>query len=205
MCVCQHRVPIHRKLVYFWGNTGFGLTKDLLILCKNFIHNVAYLPMSIDLLSVFKIDKIQDQSVSTKYLTVCLYSHQQLAFRESCQLAMITKISYQIAWPMTLPPTYDAIKRETSRKFSIREKPAEFMGTGHHQCKDGLIPSIKHNIYESVEMFSQDFKVEPQVFILTLSILFCCGICDSVSYIISVFIFLVFVKFIILCMSTVTL
>jgi hypothetical protein len=53
---------------------------------------------------------------------------------------------------MTLAPTYDANKRETSRKLSIREKPAEFLGTGH-QCKDGLLPSIKRNIYESVEMF----------------------------------------------------
>jgi hypothetical protein len=54
---------------------------------------------------------------------------------------------------MTLTPTYEAIKHETSRKPSIREKPAEFLGTGH-QCKDGLLlPSIKHNVYESVEMF----------------------------------------------------
>jgi hypothetical protein len=53
---------------------------------------------------------------------------------------------------MTLTPTYEAIKRETSRKPSIREKPAEFFDTGY-QCKDGLLPSIKHNIFESVEMF----------------------------------------------------
>ncbi len=48
-----------------------------------------------------KIDKIQDQSVSTTYLTVCLFSHQQLAFSKLCLLAIITKISNQIAWPMT--------------------------------------------------------------------------------------------------------
>ncbi len=53
---------------------------------------------------------------------------------------------------MTLAPTYEAIKRETSRKPSIREKPAELLGTGH-QCKDGLLPSIKRNVCESVEMF----------------------------------------------------
>jgi hypothetical protein len=47
---------------------------------------------------------------------------------------------------------YEAIKRETSRKPLIREKPAEFWGTGH-QCKDGSLPSIKHNICESVEIF----------------------------------------------------
>jgi hypothetical protein len=53
---------------------------------------------------------------------------------------------------MTLAPTYEAIKRETHGKPSIKEKPAEFLGTGH-QCKDGLLPSVKRNIYVSVEMF----------------------------------------------------
>jgi hypothetical protein len=53
---------------------------------------------------------------------------------------------------MTLAPIYEAIKRETSGKPSIRETPAELLGTGH-QCKDGLIPSIKRNVCESVEMF----------------------------------------------------
>jgi hypothetical protein len=53
---------------------------------------------------------------------------------------------------MTLTPTNKAIKLETSKKPSIREKPAEFLGTGH-QCKDGLLTSIKRNIYESVEIF----------------------------------------------------
>ncbi len=49
-------------------------------------------------------------------------------------------------------PTYEAIKRETSRKPSIRETPAELLGTGH-QCQDGLLASIKCNVCESVEMF----------------------------------------------------
>ncbi len=53
---------------------------------------------------------------------------------------------------MTLAPTYGAIKHETSRKTSIREKPAELLGTGH-QCKDGSLPSIKRNVCESAEMF----------------------------------------------------
>ncbi len=53
---------------------------------------------------------------------------------------------------MPLAPTYEASKRETSGKPSIREKPDELLGTGH-QCKDGLLPSIKHNVYESVKMF----------------------------------------------------
>jgi hypothetical protein len=67
-------------------------------------------------------------------------------------LAISAKISYRIAWPMTLAPMYEAIKRETNRNPSIREKSAEFLGTGH-QCKDGLLPSIKCNNYESVDMF----------------------------------------------------
>ena len=53
---------------------------------------------------------------------------------------------------MTLSPTYEAIKRETSGKPSIREKPPEFLGTGH-QCKDSLLPSNKRYDCESVEMF----------------------------------------------------
>ncbi len=53
---------------------------------------------------------------------------------------------------MTLTPTYEAIKCKTSGKPSIRAKPAELLGTGH-QCKDGSLPSIKHNVFESVEMF----------------------------------------------------
>jgi hypothetical protein len=34
----------------------------------------------------------------------------------------------------------------------MREKPAEFLGSGH-QCKDDLSPSIELDIYESVKMF----------------------------------------------------
>jgi hypothetical protein len=62
----------------------------------------------------------------------------------------MAKISYQISWPMSLAPTYEAIRRETSKKPLMREKPADFWGTGH-QYQYGLIPlSI---IFESVEMF----------------------------------------------------
>ncbi len=46
---------------------------------------------------------------------------------------------------MTIAPTYEAIKHEISRLLSIRETPAEFLGTGL-QCKDGLLPSIKCKI-----------------------------------------------------------
>jgi hypothetical protein len=93
--------------------------------------------------------KIQDHSVSTyvlnslfvslsvlTYSTVCLYSHYPLAFSKSCLLAIIAEISYQISWPMSLALTYEAIRCETSGKPLTREKPAEFLDTGH-QCKDG--------------------------------------------------------------------
>jgi hypothetical protein len=53
---------------------------------------------------------------------------------------------------MTLAPTYEAIKRETSKKPLIWEKPAELLGAGH-QCKDDSLSSIKRDICESVEMF----------------------------------------------------
>ncbi len=52
---------------------------------------------------------------------------------------------------MTLTPTYEAIRRETSRKPSVREKPTEFLGTGH-QCKDGNCHQL-NIIFESVEIF----------------------------------------------------
>jgi hypothetical protein len=40
---------------------------------------------------------------------------------------------------MSLALTYEAIRRETSGKPSMREKPAEFWGT-RHQYHYGLIP-----------------------------------------------------------------
>jgi hypothetical protein len=64
------------------------------------MYDMVYLPTSMNLPFFFKIDKNQDP-VSTTYLTVCLYSHLQLAFNELHLLAIIAKISYQIAWPMT--------------------------------------------------------------------------------------------------------
>jgi hypothetical protein len=54
---------------------------------------------------------------------------------------------------MTLAPMYEAIKRETSGFSFKKETPAELLGTGH-QCKDGLLSSIKRNVCESVKMFS---------------------------------------------------
>ena len=52
---------------------------------------------------------------------------------------------------MSLAPRYEAIKCENSGKPFFREKPAEFLGTGQ-ECKDGLLPSIKRNSCESMEM-----------------------------------------------------
>ena len=144
VCVCTHVEFIQIGNQYMYVGSLDPVQDSMYIM--------AYLPMSINLPSVFKIHKIQDQSVNTTYLTACRYSYQQLAFSKSCLLAIIAKISYQIAWPMTLTPTYETIKGETSGKPSIREKPAEFLGTGH-PCKDCLLPSIMRNIYESVEMF----------------------------------------------------
>jgi hypothetical protein len=52
---------------------------------------------------------------------------------------------------MSLAPMYEAIRCETSRKPLMREKSAEFSGTGH-QCKDGYCHQLSI-IFESVEMF----------------------------------------------------
>ena len=50
---------------------------------------------------------------------------------------------------MSLVPAYEAIRRETSGKPLMREKPAEFLGTGH-QCKNGYCHQLSI-IFESVE------------------------------------------------------
>jgi hypothetical protein len=67
---------------------------------------------------------------------------------------------------MSLPPRYEAIRRETSGKPLTREKPAEFLGA---------LPSIKHNIYNSVETFIRIvglyLGVVPPTCILVFSIL----------------------------------
>ena len=57
---------------------------------------------------------------------------------------------------MSLAPTYEAIMCENQRKtYGKKKKPAEFLGTGQ-ECKDGLLPSFKRNICESLEMYSRD-------------------------------------------------
>ena len=52
---------------------------------------------------------------------------------------------------MSLAPTYEAIRRETSGKPLMKENPAEFLGTGH-QCKDGYCHQLSI-IFEGVETF----------------------------------------------------
>jgi hypothetical protein len=52
---------------------------------------------------------------------------------------------------MSLAPTYEAIRHETSGKPLMREKPAEFWGT-EHQCKDSYCHQSSA-IFESVETF----------------------------------------------------
>ncbi len=52
---------------------------------------------------------------------------------------------------MSLAPTHEAISCETSGKPLLREKPAEFLGTGH-QCKDDYCHQLSV-IFESVETF----------------------------------------------------
>jgi hypothetical protein len=74
---------------------------------------------------------------------------------------------------MTLAPRYEAIRRETSGKSLVREKPAEFLGTGH-KCKDGYCHQLSI-IFEGVETFIRIVGlyhgVVPPTCILVLSIL----------------------------------
>ena len=74
---------------------------------------------------------------------------------------------------MTLAPMYEAIRHETSGKLLMREKPAEFWGTGH-QCKDGYCHQLSI-IFKSVETFIRIvglyLGVVPLICILVLSIL----------------------------------
>jgi hypothetical protein len=51
---------------------------------------------------------------------------------------------------MSLAPTYEAIRRETSVKPLMRKNPAEVLGIGH-QCKDGYCHQLSV-IFESVEI-----------------------------------------------------
>ena len=94
---------------------------------------------------------------------------------------------------MSLAPTYEAIRHETSGKPLMREKPAEFLGTGH-QCKDGYCHQLSV-IFESVEIFIRIVGlyhgVVPPTYILVLSILW--------------LLLLQTVKLIVLCVLTLTL
>ncbi len=74
---------------------------------------------------------------------------------------------------MSLAPMHEAVGCETSGKSLMREKPAEFLGTGH-QCKDGYCHQLRV-IFESVERFiwivGFYLGVVPPTCILVLSIL----------------------------------
>ncbi len=74
---------------------------------------------------------------------------------------------------MSLAPTYEAIRHETSGKPVMREKPAEFLGTGHHS-KDGYCHQLSI-IFESVETFIRIeglyLGIVPLICILVLSLL----------------------------------
>ncbi len=111
---------VHENLVYFQDLNGLAAhwifsptCVQFLVKRRNPLCNIVWL-MIPNLAKSSLMGKIQGQSVSTyvlnslfvslpllTFLTVCLYSHQQLAFSKSCLLAIITKISYQISWPMT--------------------------------------------------------------------------------------------------------
>ncbi len=126
---------VHENSVYFQDFSGLAAhwifsptCIQFLVKRRNPVCDIVQL-MILNLVKSSLIGKIQDQSVSTyvldslfvslsvlMYSTVCLYSLQQLAFSESCLLAAIAKISYQISWPMSLAPTYEAIRCETSGK-----------------------------------------------------------------------------------------
>ena len=68
----------------------------------------------VDLPSVFKIDKIQDRSVCVWQSLRTYTSNLLVASRAFKQY--LAKISYQIELPMSLAPTYEAIRCETSGK-----------------------------------------------------------------------------------------
>ncbi len=116
---------VHENSVYFQDLNGLAahwifspMRIQFLVKRRNPVCNIVWL-MILNLVESSLMGKIQDQSVSTyvldslfvslsvlTYSTVCLYSHQRLAFSKLCLLVIIAKISYQISWPMTLAPTY---------------------------------------------------------------------------------------------------
>jgi hypothetical protein len=74
---------------------------------------------------------------------------------------------------MSLSHTYEAIRHETSKKPLMREKPAEFLGTGH-QYKDGYfyqLSVIFESVVTSIMMVGLYLGVVPPTCILVLSIL----------------------------------
>jgi hypothetical protein len=104
---------------------------------------------------------------------------------------------------MTLAPTYEAIKHETSKKPLIREYLLSYwaldisVGMVYYHQLSVMFVRVWRCVIRIVRLYLR-------YCILALSILFCYGIWDNLIYIISVY-FLVMVNFIILCVSTLTL
>jgi hypothetical protein len=72
-----------------WWHTGFSTQESNMQHSFKFLLNLPWWVRSKISLSVLT------------YLTVCLYSHKQLAFNKLHLLAIIAKISYQISWPIS--------------------------------------------------------------------------------------------------------
>ena len=102
---------------------------------------------------------------------------------------------------MTLAPVYEAIKHVTSWKPSIREKPAELLGTGH-QCKDGLLPSIKRNSFWEVgDVNYRDYEGVPLCYVFVWSILLCYGSATTVWFLLVILLFLQTVNTLSVCVD----
>jgi len=91
---------------------------------------------------------------------------------------------------MSLAPTYEAIKREISKKTTLRKKPYWFLDTGQ-ECKDGLLPSIKRNSFWEVgDVNYQDNKGVPLCYVFVWSILLCYGSATTVWFLLVILLFL---------------
>ena len=90
---------------------------------------------------------------------------------------------------MSLAPTYEAIKREISGKPTLRGKNHWFLGTGQ-ECKDGLLPSIKHNSFWEVgDVNYWDKEGVPHCYVFVWSILLCYGSATTVWFLVVILLF----------------
>ncbi len=100
---------------------------------------------ALDRLSVFKIDKISGSRSVCLHVTICLYLHQRLAYSESCAFLVIILANYLTRYLGLChsPPRMKLSSVKPAENLRQKKKPA---------CKDGLFPSFKRNICESLEM-----------------------------------------------------